>query len=65
MQKAPVRAVNVTCGTAPEHTKPGCTRICRLKSHAKHTDERRNLEDLRSATKVIARTLANLLAPTA
>jgi len=32
-----------------------------LESHAKRNDERINLEDLRRATKVIARTLANLL----
>ncbi len=33
-----------------------------LESHAKRSDERVNLEDLRRATKVIARTLADLLA---
>jgi len=32
------------------------------KSHAKHTDEQLNLEDLRRATKVKARTLADPLA---
>jgi acetylornithine deacetylase/succinyl-diaminopimelate desuccinylase-like protein len=32
-----------------------------LESHAKRNDERINLEDLRRATKVIARTLADLL----
>ena len=36
-----------------------------LESHAKRADERIDLEDLRRATKVIARTLADLLsAPT-
>ncbi|AVJ26882.1 M20 family metallopeptidase [Achromobacter spanius] len=34
-----------------------------LESHAKRSDERINLEDLRRATKVIARTLADLLQP--
>ncbi|MDH0093706.1 M20/M25/M40 family metallo-hydrolase [Achromobacter mucicolens] len=34
-----------------------------LESHAKRNDERINLEDLRRATKVIARTLADLLQP--
>lgn len=34
-----------------------------LESHAKRNDERINLEDLRRATKVIARTLADLLRP--
>lgn len=34
-----------------------------LESHAKRSDERVVLEDLRRATKVIARTLADLLAP--
>jgi acetylornithine deacetylase/succinyl-diaminopimelate desuccinylase-like protein len=34
-----------------------------LESHAKRSDERVLLEDLRRATKVIARTLADLLAP--
>jgi succinyl-diaminopimelate desuccinylase len=33
-----------------------------LESHAKRADERLSLEDLRRATKVIARTLADLLA---
>ncbi len=33
-----------------------------LESHAKRNDERLDLEDLRRATKVIARTLADLLA---
>ncbi|RZL86704.1 MAG: M20/M25/M40 family metallo-hydrolase, partial [Variovorax sp.] len=33
-----------------------------LESHAKRNDERLQLEDLRGATKVIARTLADLLA---
>ena len=33
-----------------------------LESHAKRSDERLVLEDLRGATKVIARTLADLLA---
>jgi hypothetical protein len=32
------------------------------KSHAKHTDEQLNLEDLRRATKVIARTPMDQLA---
>ena len=35
-----------------------------LESHAKRADERLELEDLRRATKVIARTLHDLLAPT-
>ncbi len=34
-----------------------------LESHAKRADERLNLNDLRSATKIIARTLADLLSP--
>jgi len=34
-----------------------------LESHAKRADERLNLEDLRRATKVIARTLLDLLTP--
>jgi len=34
-----------------------------LESHAKRADERLNLEDLRAATKIIARTLADLLSP--
>ena len=34
-----------------------------LESHAKRNDERVVLEDLRRSTKVIARTLADLLAP--
>ncbi|MDB5849714.1 MAG: family metallo-hydrolase, partial [Rhodoferax sp.] len=33
-----------------------------LESHAKRSDERLELEDLRRATKVIARTLRDLLA---
>ena len=33
-----------------------------LKSHAKRADERLDLEDLRRATKVIARSLSDLLA---
>ena len=32
-----------------------------LESHAKRADERLNLEDLRKATKVISRTLLDLL----
>ena len=34
-----------------------------LESHAKRADERLNLNDLRAATKIIARTLADLLSP--
>jgi hypothetical protein len=33
-----------------------------LESHAKRSDERLQLEDLRRATKVIARTLSDVLA---
>jgi succinyl-diaminopimelate desuccinylase len=35
-----------------------------LESHAKRADERLELEDLRRATKVVARTLFDLLTPT-
>jgi acetylornithine deacetylase/succinyl-diaminopimelate desuccinylase-like protein len=34
-----------------------------LESHAKRADERVQLEDLRRATKVVARTLVDLLTP--